>query len=301
CGDFFYLKKASMTKDHNLIGVFLAVLGYFCYTVADTGLKFAGQDMEFYQIAFFTQGIGIALLVAFALATKRSLKTYHLKYQILRSIAYAICYGIVIVAFQYKSLAEVYTLFYINPFMAAILSWIILKEPIGKHRLMAVIVGFIGVLIILRPGMIAFDWISICTLVASTLFAYGNVLIKKIGDTEPILSFTFYTTGAIFLMYAIPFALNPAWPDLEQFGFLAISGGFETFATGILAIAYLKTHAVTISKLIYTSLIWAFLWGWLFFDDVLVDIWTGIGATFIIGSGLYMIYREQKHMKEEQA
>lgn len=285
-------------KNHHLFGVALAILGYFCYTVADSSLKFAGQELEFYQIAFFTQGIGIVLLVSFALITRKSLKTYHLKYQIYRSVAYAICYGIVIVAFQHKSLAETYTLFYINPFMASILSWLILKEPIGKHRLAAIIIGFIGVLIILRPGLIDFDWISIGILVASALFAYGNVLIRKIGDSEPVLSFTFYTTGAIFLMYAIPFALNPVWPDVRQLGFLTAAGGFETFATGILAIAYLKTHAVTISKLIYTSIIWAFLWGWLFFNDVLVDIWTGVGAVIIIFSGLYMIYRENKAMQD---
>lgn len=285
---------------HHLFGVFLAILGYFCYTVADTSLKFAGQDFAFYQVAFYTQAIGIILLVIFALITKKSLKTYHLTYQIQRSVAYAICYGLIIVAFQHKSLAETYTLFYINPFMTGIFSWLILGEKIGRHRLIAIIMGFIGVLIILRPGVIAFDWISAGILLASALFAYGNVLIRKIGDSEPVLSFTFYTTGAIFLMYAVPFALKPVWPSMQQLGFLTAAGGFETFATCILAIAYLKTHAVTISKLIYTSLIWAFLWGWLFFNDVLVDLWTGIGAVIIIGSGLYMIYRENKAAKAQK-
>lgn len=286
-----------MIAQHHLFGVFLAVLAYFCYTIADTSLKFAGQELEFYQIAFYTQGIGVLLLVCFAFLTKKSLKTRHLKYQIYRSVAYAICYGIIIYAFQHKSLAETYTLFYINPFMAAIFSWIILKEPIGKHRMASIVIGFTGVLIILRPGMVAFDWVSIAILISSSLFAYGNVLIKKIGDSEPVLSFTFYTTGAIFVIYTIPFMLNPVLPRIETLGFLTAAGGFETFATGILAIAYLKTHAVTISKLIYSSLIWGFLWGWLFFDDILLDKWTAIGAILIIGSGLYMIYREYKNQK----
>lgn len=284
-----------MNKDHHLYGVCLALFAYFCYTVADSSLKFAGQELAFFQIAFYTQGIGIILLICFALITKKSLKTYHLKYQMLRSVAYAICYGIIIWVFQHKSLAETYTLFYINPFMTALLSWWILKEPIGKHRITAIIIGFVGVLIILRPGLIELDWVSIAILISSTLFAYGNVLIRKIGDTEPPLSFTFYTTGTIFLIYAIPFATNPVIPQINTLGFLATAGGFETLATCILAIAYLKTHAVTISKLIYSSLIWAFLWGWIFFDDVLIDKWTSIGAALIIGSGLYMVYREHIH------
>jgi len=287
-----------MTSSHHLFGVFLAILGYSCYTISDAALKASGQELEFYQVAFYTQAIGIVFLVTFAAITKKSLKTYHLNYQLQRAVAYAICYGLVIIAFQHKSLAETYTLFYISPFMTAIFSWFMLKEKIGKHRLASILIGFIGVMVVLRPGLIAFDWVSVGVLVASTLFAYGNVLIRKIGNTEPTLSFTFYTTGAICLMYAIPFLFNPALPALTTFGLLSISGASETFATAILAIAYLKTHAVTISKLIYTSLIWAFLWGYLFFDDVLMDKWTGIGAVLIIGSGFYMVYREHVNAKK---
>lgn len=287
-------------KHQHLYGVVLAIVAYFCYTIADSSLKFAGQNLEFYQIAFFTQAIGVVLLLCFAFITKQSLKTHHLKYQIYRSVAYAICYGIIIYAFRHKSLAETYTLFYINPLMVGLFSWLMLGQPIGKHRIGAIIAGFIGVLIILRPGFITFDWISAGVLLAATLFAYGNVLIKKIGESEPILSFTFYTTATIFLIYAIPFSFNPVWPDVNQFGFLTAAGLFETFATGILAIAFLKTHAVTISKLLYTSLIWALLWGWLFFDDILVDIWTGIGAVIIISSGMYMIYREHINIEKQR-
>lgn len=285
-----------MTKlSPNMLGVVLAIAGYTSYAIADVALKLAGQtELNFYQIAFYTQGIGVIALVIFALITKRSLKTYHLKLQFYRSVAYAICYGIIIYAFQHKSLVDTYTLFYIAPFMTAIFSWIILKEKIGKHRFFAIITGFTGVLIILRPGIIEFDWLSIGILIASSLFAYANVLTRKIGESEPILSFTFYTTGMIFLMNAIPMAFNFVVPDLSTFKFLATAGLVETFATGIMAIAYLKTHAVTISKLMYTSIIWALLWGWLFFDDVLMDVWTFIGATIIISSGLYMIYREHK-------
>jgi len=281
-----------------MLGVLYAVIAYTCYTIADVSLKFAGQaDLNFYQIAFYTQGIGVIALVLFAIATKRSLKTYHLKLQFYRSVAYAICYAIIIYAFKHKSLIDTYTLFYIAPFMTAIFSWIILKEKIGKHRFFAIVMGFTGVLIILRPGFIELDWLSVGILIASSLFAYANVLTRKIGESEPILSFTFYTTGMIFLMNAVPMAFNFAIPSIETMKFLATAGIVETFATGLVAIAYLKTHAVTVSKLIYISVVWALLWGWLFFDDILMDFWTFIGAIVIISSGLYMIYREHKSTK----
>lgn len=282
-------------RNPSMIGVLYAIIAYTCYTIADAALKFAGQeDIAVYQIAFYTQGIGVTALVLFALATKRSLKTYHLKLQFYRSVAYAICYAIIIYAFQHKSLIDTYTLFYIAPFMTGIFSWLILNEPIGKHRISAIILGFIGVLVILRPGIIEFDWLSLGILIAASLFAYANVLTRKIGESEPILSFTFYTTGMIFLMNAVLVAFDFKIPDARTFGFLATAGIVETFATGLIALAYLKTHAVTVSKLIYISVIWALVWGWLFFGDIFMDFWTFIGAIIIIGSGLYMIYREHK-------
>ncbi len=283
------------TKNQNMLGVIYALIGYTCYTIADTFLKLLGQsDLEIYHIAFYTQGIGVVALVLFAFVTKRSLKTYHFKLQFYRSVAYAFCYATIIYAFRHKSLIDTYTLFYIAPFMTAIFSWVILKEKIGKHRLLAIILGFTGVLIILRPGIVQFDWLSVAILLAASAFAYANVLTRKIGESEPILSFTFYTTGMIFLINAVPVMFNFTVPSLPELKFLAAAGLVETFATGLVALAYLKTHAVTISKLIYVSVIWALVWGWLFFDDIFMDFWTFIGAIVIIGSGLYMIYREHK-------
>jgi S-adenosylmethionine uptake transporter len=291
-----------MALQQNMIGVLCAVVGYTAYTIADASLKYAGQEgLSVYQIAFYTQGIGIIALTLFAAITRKSLKTYHLKLQFYRSVAYAICYALIINAFQHKPLIDVYTLFYICPFMTAIFSWILLGEPIGRHRLLAVIAGFVGVLLILRPGFIALDWIALGVLLGATLFSYANVLTRKIGESEPVLSFTFYTTGMIFLMNAVPMAFDFALPSVREFKFLATAGIVETFATGIMAIAYLKTHAVTVAKLIYTSVVWALLWGWLFFDDVFMDEWTFAGAVIIIGSGLYMIYREQKAAKTAKA
>jgi len=283
-----------MFKNQNMVGVLLALFAFTSYSIADAALKYAGQSLAFYQIAFFTQAFGLIFVALYALVSGRSLKTYHPKLQLYRGIAFTLCYYLIIYAFQHKSLAEVYTLFYINPFLVAIFSVIILKEKIGKHRLASIAIGFIGVLIILRPGVLAFDVISLGVLIASTAFAYANVLTRKIGESEPILSFTFYTTGFIFLVSASFFVFNPALPQNTTTLFsLSLAGGAETFGTAILAIAFIKTNAVTISKLMYSSIIWAFLFGYLLFGDVLVDGWTIFGGGIIILSGLYMVYREK--------
>lgn len=280
--------------NQSTLGALLALVAFTSYSLADVALKYAGQSFNFYQVAFYTQGFGVLTILAYAALTRSSLKTYHPKLQFYRSLAYTVCYGLIIYAFQHKSLAETYTIFYVCPFFTAIFSVLILREKIGKHRLASIMAGFIGVLIILRPDRLELDWVSMGILLASACFAYANVLTRKIGDNEPKLSFTLYTTAFIFLANAIPFAFNPALPQGLNLAALAANGVIESFGTAMLALAFLKAHAVTITKMMYTSIIWAFLWGYLIFDDVLIDTWTFIGGTIIILSGMYMIYRESR-------
>lgn len=276
------------------LGASLALLAFSSYSLADVALKYAGQSFNFYQVAFYTQGFGVITILLYAFITKSSIKTYHPKLQFYRCLSYTVCYGLIIYAFQHKSLAETYTIFYVCPFFTAILSILILKEKIGIHRLTSMIIGFMGVLIILRPDKLELDWVSMGILLASACFALGNVLTRKIGDSEPKLAFTLYTTSFILIANAIPFAFNPVLPTGINLVALASNGIIESFGTAILAIAYLKAHAVTVTKMMYTTIIWAFIWGYFIFDDVLVDVGTFIGATIIISSGLYMIYREKK-------
>ena len=280
--------------NQNTLGVILALSAFTLYSLADVAPKYAGQSLNFYQVAFYTQGFGVLAIVTFALITKSSLKTYHPRLQFYRSLSYTLCYGLIIYAFQNKPLAEAYTIFYVCPFFTALLSWWLLNEPIGKHRLTSILIGFAGVLIILRPGMLEIDFASIGVLIASAAFAYGNVLTRKIGDSEPKLAFTFYSTSFILLANAIPFMFNPIIPNNLNLAVLASSGVLECIGTTILAIAFMKTHAVTVTKMMYTSIIWAILWGYIIFNDTFIDLWTITGATIIISSGLYMIYREKK-------
>lgn len=283
--------------NQNTLGALLALLAFTGYSLADVALKYAGQSFNFYQVAFYTQGFGVLAILTYAAITKSSLKTRHPKLQFYRSLSYAICYGLIIYAFQNKSLAQTYTIFYVCPFFTAIFSVLILREKIGKHRLISIIIGFLGVLIILRPDQLQLDWVSMGILLAAALFGYANVLTRKIGEDEPKIAFTLYTTAFILMVNAIPFAFNPVLPQGLNLAALATNGIIESIATAVLALAYLKAHAVTVTKMMYTSIIWAFLWGYLIFDDVLVDKLTFIGGTIIIGSGLYMIYRENKVAK----
>lgn len=285
-------------KNQNMFGVILAVTGFLCYAIGDVGFKYAGQHINTYQIAFYAQFVGLLVLLLYAFIARKSLKTKKIKLHVIRAICIAIPYYVAVYAFQHKSLAECYIFFYMSPFFTGILAALILKEAFSKHQIIAVIMGFIGVCTILRPGFISIDWIAIAIIFSSLCYSYASVITRRDGEGESELVFSFYVMFGIFLLSIIPFTLNPIIPEKSLYLSLGVAGSFEAIATGLIALASVKTRAVTVQKLGYTGLLWVFLFGWIFFNDVLVDTWTFIGATIIISSGLYMIYREHQFSRK---
>lgn len=280
-----------------MLGIVLALIGFMLYSVGDIGFKFAGQTLNIYQTAFYAQAIGLSLLLVYSVITGKTLKTSKIKLHITRAACIAAPYFAAVYAFQHKSLAESYVFFYMSPFFTGLFAAYILKERFTKQQFLAVLTGFIGVLIILRPGFISFDWIGFAIILSSIFYSYASVITRRDGVGESELVFSFYTTLGVFIITIIPFVLNPVWITQDLILPITLAGACEATATGLVALACVKARAITVQKLGYTALIWAFLWGWLFFDDILVDIWTFTGGVIIISSGIYMIYRENKYSK----
>ncbi len=278
-----------------MIGIIMALTGFMFYSIGDVGFKYVGQYLSLYQMAFYAQVFGLIGLLIYAVIGRKTLKTKKIKLHVIRAVFIAIPYFVALFAFQHKSLAESYIFFYMAPFFTGVLASYILKERFTKHQFLAVLTGFIGVLIILRPGFIEIDWIGIAIILSSLAYAYASVITRRDGAGESEFVLSFYTTLGIFIVSIIPFWLNPIIPPQNLLFPIGVAGLFEAAATGLVAIACVKTRAVTVQKLGYFSLIFAFIFGWVFFDDILVDLWTFIGASIIISSGLYMIYREHQY------
>lgn len=288
-----------MTLTPNMTGVILAATGFMLYAIGDVGFKYAGQSINVFQIAFYAQIFGIMLLLLYALLTGKTLKTKKIKLHAIRAICIIIPYFVALYAFQHKSLAESYVFFYMAPFFTGLFAHYILKERFTKHQFAAVTAGFIGVLIILRPGLINIDWIGLAIIFSSICYAYATVITRRYGEGESELVLSLYTTIAIFLASIIPFMMHPITLPLEIVPAVLVAGTFEATATGLVSLACVKARAVTVQKLGYTGLVWAFIFGWFFFQDFLFDFWTGVGAIIIISSGIYMIYRENLYSHKD--
>lgn len=170
-----------------------------------------------------------------------------------------------------------------------------LGEPVGWRRWSAIIVGFLGVLIILRPGPDGFTWASIFILASVFLAAARDIVTKRIGAAVTSLSVTLFTALANAVLGVLLIVPYGGWQPMpvSALGILAIAAILLFVGHQSIVIAMRTAEVSFVAPFRYTSLLWAIGLGMLFFDER-PDLWMAVGATVVIGSGLYTFYRENK-------
>ncbi len=212
--------------------------------------------------------------------------------QITRSLLLIVEIGVFILALRTLSLAEAHSLMATFPLMVTALSVPLLGEQVGLRRWAAVGIGFLGVLIILRPGMGVIDAGAIYGLAAAALFALYNVLTRLASRTDSSDTAFFYlaVTGFVVCTAVGPFFWQPlALNDWLMMGAIGLTSSISHMML-ILALQY--AAASVLQPFNYMLLVWATLIGYLWFGDF-PDTWTIAGALVVVGSGLYTIYRER--------
>jgi drug/metabolite transporter (DMT)-like permease len=197
-------------------------------------------------------------------------------------------------ALRYLQLDETMSILFATPLLVALLSIPILGEAIGPRRWAAIIVGFIGILIITRPGLGHMHPAAFLTVVGTFCFALYNISTRILSETDSSGTTLFYSNlfGAIVMSLAVPFVWT--WPkDLFQIGILVLMGACGAIGHYLLILAHRLAPASILAPFIYTQLIWVTVSGYLVFGD-LPNHWTLVGAIIVVASGLYLLYRERK-------
>jgi drug/metabolite transporter (DMT)-like permease len=175
-----------------------------------------------------------------------------------------------------------------------VLSAPFLGEKVGIHRWGAVIVGFSGAMIIIRPGMGIVHWAMILPVIAALFWANYQIITRILSRTDSALTTLFYTSaGGLFF---ITFAVWSVWmmPTLKQLLILAWMGLLGTMGHYLLIKAFEIAPASMLAPFSYTAILWSTVLGFVLFGDF-PDGWTIAGAVIIISSGLYIIQRERHH------
>lgn len=293
---------AAPSSDRILLAVALRLTSVALFASMNALIKLCeARGATLGEILFFRQ-FGAALLMVVVLMFGPglgSVRTTRIGAHVLRTAMGLTAMTFTFTAILMLPLAESTTIGFTMPIFATILGAVILREPTGWHRWIAVVTGFIGVLIVAQPGAANFPLLgALSGLVAAMTTGAVSILLRQIAKTESTLTTVFWFSSLSLVplgaVYAFVWQPHGAllWMLLMSVGLV---GGIAQLAmTG--AIRFGPVSVVV--PMDYTSLIWATLYGWLLFH-MLPTTATYIGAPIIIGSGLYIVWREHVRRQEE--
>ena len=279
-----------------LSGISIGFIGYTIFVILDTIIKkYLVNEYSVFQINFYICLFSFipTLLTLYFLNKWSSLKNDIIHIQLLRGLFGLISGALVVYSFREHAFSEIYPILFSAPLMITMLSHFFLDEKVGIRRWSAVTVGFIGVLIVSRPGTIHFSLSLFGLFFSALLMAINITLVRKYSNNQSSIAFTFYAflsatilNGLLSLNSHIPLSFN----DLMILVFCGIICGI---GGNCLTIASKFLESSVFAPIQYTQLISGAILGYLFFADI-PDIYEIIGSLIIVGSGIYIIIRETK-------
>ena len=302
------------TKNDNLRGVGFLILGMLIFSLQDITVKWIGGDYPVLEIVTFRSLIALPLtLVFFRYEGGRGLpSTQRHTLEYIRGICYFLSYTTHFMGLAALPLAEIAGIKFSGPLMITVLSVLMLHEQVGPRRWLALLVGFMGVLLIVRPGLSNFNMGSLFILISVLFYALAAMLTRKLQSTDSSATMAYYSS-LVYLIATIILApllifigdlpnahpsiafLFHAWSIPSLFDWLIMSGLGFVWAGGMYCIAraYSLALASVVAPFEYVALPINVMWGFLIWREL--PTWmTWAGAALTLLSGLYILYRDQK-------
>ena len=287
------MTERSQTGVSPLPGILMALGAFALFAIHDVAVKSLGGRYAVFQVIFFGVLFTFPLVIVMLLRDEvvGTLRPVHPVWTAVRTAATVVAGLCLFTAFSTLPLAQVYAIIFSMPLIITVLSIPILGETVRMRRWAAVLVGLAGVLVVLRPGAVALEMGHAAALTGALFSSLAAVIVRKIGRAERVPVLLLYPMVANFVVMAavLPFVYVPMpLADVGLWTVIAVAA----FAAMILTIqAYRRADAVLVAPMPYSQILWAALYGWIFFGET-VDLWTGVGAAIVIASGLYIVVRE---------
>jgi len=284
-----------MRADRTIFGLGLAFVSFATLSGSDTLIKLLSSRYSIFEIA--TIDAVVATLVAGTYLARSnglaSLLPRSWPAILLRCLIGAGSLLVAFYAFSLIPLAEAYSISFVAPLLVTALSYPFLRERVALRQWIAVTVGFIAVVVILRPGLGEIGVGQICALVSALCFSLSMLMLRMLADRETSGALLITYLASLFLL-GLPMAIDQ-WrtPTLPDLGLMVAMGLFTAFGNLWLIVAFRMASAALVSSFLYTQLIWGTLAGLLLFGDS-PDLITLGGSAVIIACGLYTLSHASK-------
>jgi len=293
----------------NLIGILSLCAGVLVFSMQDAILKGLSGGHAVTLAIVLRSIVGLPILFAMVCHERGpgALRTKNWRLLLARGLILLTSYTTYYLAFPALPLAEAVALFFTSPIFITILAAVFLHEKVTLKAWAAVIAGFIGVLIILRPGSGLFEPAALLSLLSAAAYALSMVLARRYSADEPTTVMAFYV-NAVYMVAAsgvalalhllgithaahpsLEFLVRPwAMPDLRDLFLMGVCGVIAALGMTLLTHAYRLARANLVTVFEYTGMLWVPLWGFLFFQEI--PKWTTVvGTLIIIAAGIFAV------------
>lgn len=290
------LLHAATDRRARLVGIGLMCVAVFCFTLLDTTAKALIHHMSTLQVVWgrYASHFLLSLIFVNPWTTPGLLRTKRPWLQIGRSALLLLSTAFNFIALNYLQLDQTSSIGFTMPFFVALCAGPMLGEWIGPRRWVAILVGFAGVLLVTRPGAGGIHPAAIFSVLSAFCYALYSISTRVLAAYDSTATTVFYSALVGVLVTSVPLPavwIAPANPTLIA-GMLA-TGAFGWIGHVFLTMAHRRAPAPILAPFMYTQIVWMIAAGFLVFGDT-PSTWTLAGVAVVIGSGLYLLYREQR-------
>lgn len=301
-----------MARTQALTGILFAIGGTLIFSINDVAIKFLSGGYALHQVILIRAFVALAFILGFIALSGtgfRQLITRRPRTHLLRVVIIMVSNVTFFIGLAAMPLADAVAVAFISPIAVTLLSVVFLRETVGPRRWMAVTLGMVGVIIMLRPGAGVIQPAAVLVLISAILYAAGNLLSRQMGGTESTMTLSFYVAcGFIVVSSAMGlwvgdghlasddplwgFLFRPwIWPPVADWP-IFLATGFAVSVGGMMVTqAYRTTEAGLVAPFEYVGMPTAIIWGALVFGTF-PDLTAWAGIALICGSGLYTLWRE---------
>lgn len=276
--------------------VLLAFCGFSLWTTSDAITHYL-HVYPAAQIALIAGIYSLSFMACFSPFLGGFRETFakgKIKLQLARAVVLTGSTLATIYAFQHLPMTTVFPIVFLSPLVAKVLSLILNREKVPLALWFISLIGFIGVLLVIRPGLTPLETAEIVALCIPVCFATGFVLNRTIGDANQTkLSANLYCDLMLIAIFAVPVYLNFMPMSASDFLWAVVYSVIGGCGTILVSLGYARAPTAYVAPVHYTQIIWGVIWGALFFQEY-PDVWTIAGSIIIVGAGLALVWKTRE-------